>query len=323
MGRHAIASCAALLAAGAILAAQPGQDSGSRRANIAVTSRDQALLRSWDASIDAMARDGELLLSRTRTDTIIAGRTHQRYEQYVHGIRVVGGEVTRQLARGVTMSIFGDLQQVTGVPDRPTLSEDDARRLFAGMATRGVPANRPVELVILPTDDRQFALAYSTHVWTDTGWMQTYLDAEDGHVILQFNDLKRQAAVGTGTGVLGDAKKVSATLEGGRYVADDALRPPTLITYDMQGNLLRTNNYLDGVYVASTSDIANDSDNTWTDGANVDAHVYLGYTYDYYFKRFGRKGLDDRDAPIYALTHPVKRSDINVLSLGRHLPLTC
>jgi len=25
----------------------------------------------------------------------------------------------------------------------------------------------------------------------------------------------------------------------------------------------------------------------------VDAHVYSGYTYDYYFKRRGRRGLDD------------------------------
>jgi thermolysin len=62
------------------------------------------------------------------------------------------------------------------------------------------------------------------------------------------------------------------------------------------------------------SDLANDSDNAWTDGANVDAHAYLGYTYDYYFKRFGRKGLDDRDTPIYAITHPVRRSDLGSLS---------
>jgi len=43
--------------------------------------------------------------------------------------------------------------------------------------------------------------------------------------------------------------------------------------------------------------------------------VYLGYTYDYYFKRFGRSGLDDRNAPIYAITHPVRRSDLATLSL--------
>jgi thermolysin len=84
----------------------------------------------------------------------------------------------------------------------------------------------------------------------------------------------------------------------------------------MQGNLSRTERYLDGFYFPTLGDIANDSDNSWTDGANVDAHVYLGYTYDYYFKRFGRKGLDDRNAPIYAITHPVRRTDLASLPSG-------
>src|SRR4029453_7457512 len=128
-------------------------------------------------------------------------------------------------------------------------------------------------------------------------------------------DLKRQSAVGTGTGVLGDTKKISTRLVSGRYTADDALRPPGLITYDMQGNLARAENYLNGIYVATSSDIASDSDNVWTDTATVDAHVYLGYTYDYYFKRFGRSRLDDRNAPIYAITHPARRSDFLTLSL--------
>jgi Zn-dependent metalloprotease len=200
------------------------------------------------------------------------------------------------------------------VPDRPELSEDAARDVFSAMAVRGMPGPRPLELVILQKDDATYALSYASHVWTREGWMRTYLDARTGEVLLQYNDLKRQAAVGTGTGVLGDTKKISTRLQSGRYLADDALRPPVLITYDMQGNLQRTENYLDGIYVATTSDVASDSDNAWTDTATVDAHVYLGYTYDYYFKRFGRKGLDDRNAPIYAITHPVRRTDLATLS---------
>ena len=47
------------------------------------------------------------------------------------------------------------------------------------------------------------------------------------------------------------------------------------------------------------ADIANDADNVWTDAANVDTHVQLRWTYDYYYKCFGR-GLDDNDAPIYS-----------------------
>ena len=77
----------------------------------------------------------------------------------------------------------------------------------------------------------------------------------------------------------------------------------------MRGNLPRTLNFLNGAVNLNASDFASDSDNQWTDGANVDAHVYAGYTYDYYFKRFGRRGLDNANIRIRSLTHPVNRQD--------------
>ena len=101
-----------------------------------------------------------------------------------------------------------------------------------------------------------------------------------GVVVLEYNDLQKQtAAVGTGTGVLGDTKKISTSSVSGRFMADDALRPPTLVTFDMQGNVFRTESLLFGPYVPTASDVANDADNVWTDVANVDAHVQLGWTY--------------------------------------------
>jgi hypothetical protein len=90
-----------IVAAGALMAAQSSQPAGARRSGVvAVTSQNGALLRSWDATVDAMRRSGELVLSRSRADTVLPGRTHERYEQYVNGVRVVGGEVTRQSAGG-------------------------------------------------------------------------------------------------------------------------------------------------------------------------------------------------------------------------------
>ena len=78
----------------------------------------------------------------------------------------------------------------------------------------------------------------------------------------------------------------------------------------MRGNLTRTINILEGFINPAQSDIASDTDNNWTDTPVVDAHVYLGWTYDYFFKRFGRRGLDNNDRPIRAIVHPVSRSDI-------------
>lgn len=40
----------------------------------------------------------------------------------------------------------------------------------------------------------------------------------------------------------------------------------------------------------------------------------LPQTDDYYFKRFGRHGLDNQDLPITVITHPVRRADLATAS---------
>ena len=71
-------------------------------------------------------------------------------------------------------------------------------------------------------------------------------------------------------------------------MTDDPLRPAAITTYDMKGDLARTLSLLNRSAQASApSDIAADSDNDWTDGAVVDAHVYAGWYYDFISKRFG------------------------------------
>jgi Zn-dependent metalloprotease len=48
---------------------------------------------------------------------------------------------------------------------------------------------------------------------------------------------------------------------------------------------------------------AKDTDNNWTDGAVVDAHSYAGFTYDYYYTRHGRKGIDDHNMNVLSFVH--------------------
>ena len=62
-----------------------------------------------------------------------------------------------------------------------------------------------------------------------------------------------------------------------------------------QGDVSRTLDFLEGTIRLGSSDFATSPNNRWTDGPDVSGHVYAGYTYDYYFKRFGRHGLDDHD----------------------------
>jgi thermolysin len=77
----------------------------------------------------------------------------------------------------------------------------------------------------------------------------------------------------------------------------------------MRGDYIRTLRYLNELIQLTASDLAMDSDNTWTDTAVVDAHVYVGWTYDYYFKRHARRGLDNRDLALVNVVHPVRRQD--------------
>jgi Zn-dependent metalloprotease len=93
-------------------------------------------------------------------------------------------------------------------------------------------------------------------------------------------------------------------------MSEDLLRPPDISTFDMKGDINKVLQFLDGETALGTSDLATQVDNVWTDAAVVDAHAYIGYTYDYYFKRFGRRGLDDNNIPLRTLVHPVRRLDL-------------
>jgi bacillolysin len=80
----------------------------------------------------------------------------------------------------------------------------------------------------------------------------------------------------------------------------------------MRGNPLRTDNFLAGRVMLGTGDLGSDTDNDWTDTAIGDGHIYAGYTYDYYYKRFGRKGLNDANIGLQVIVHPVHRSEFDI-----------
>ena len=96
------------------------------------------------------------------------------------------------------------------------------------------------------------------------------------------------------------------------YTTSDRLRPPAISTYDFRFNVNRLILFLNADGSPSNltaADLGTDADNVWTDGALVDAHAYAGYVYDYYYKRFGRRGLDNADIPVHSITHALRRED--------------
>ena len=267
-------------------------------------------VQQWEPRIERMVRDGDLRLRSITSDALLPGRVHERFDQHHRGLPVVGGDIARE-TDGTTVSIFGLVYSDIDVDTTPALSAEQARQQIEQAAGITISAQREPRLVVLPGDeDGRFDLAYEIHAGSAGHFAVYFIDAHTGATLREMTDLQAQAAVGQGTGVLGDSKKMSASQAGGVYVADDKMRPPQLVTFDLKGNLTRANQLLDAAVQPIESDKATDSDNVWTDGAAVDAHTYLGWTYDYYYLRLNRRGLDDRSAPMLGIVHPVKREDI-------------
>lgn len=281
-----------------------------------------AALRGWDQTIDSMSRAGDLRVRRVDQDSAVAERTHERMDQYYKGVPVRGGDVVRQTERGSTVSIFGTVYEGIALDVTPKLSADDALAVAKRESGVDIAAGRAVEdgillgggngptLMVLPHDDG-YRLVYEVSAFTPRGALQYFIDANNGTIVLTLDAAQRQtSAVGRGTGVLGDPKKMSVTSVAGGFQAADLLRPPILRTYDMRENVARMFDILNFVVPLLVSDRATDTDNDWTDVAAVDAHAHSGYVYDYFFKRHARRGLDGNNVALLSFVHPVNRAAV-------------
>lgn len=266
-------------------------------------------LRAWDTRVTSMLRGGELRVHRVFDDALLPGHQHERLDQYYRGVKVFGADLVRQVAGGQTISVFGVLYSDIGLDTVPRQSEADARAAIERLTGVELGASRGPELMVLPHEGSYF-LTYRARVATPGDITVYFLDANTGDLVLQYSDAKTQSAVGTGIGVLGDRKKLSVRPQSGTYQAEDELRPPAIYTFNMKGNVNRVMDFLNGRVTLSQNDLATDSDNDWRDAATVDAHAYAGYTYDYFYKRFSRTGLDNRNISMASLVHPVRREDL-------------
>ena len=276
-------------------------------------------LRAADAIVDRLRRDRSLRLAASADDPLVPGRTHERLRQYHDGIPIFGAEVTRQAARGVTVSVFGTLHLGVEVETTPALSAADAAGIIERLGDLQPGGSTPPRLLVLPDRERQgiYRLVYEARAFTGTRLMAYYIDAATGDLVWAYNDLKTQrptlpcdqCAVGEGLGVKSDVKKISVTAVGGTFLAHDRLRPADVFTFDMAGDPLRTQAVLDGTGPLFDADLASDTDNRWTDGASVDAHVGAGWTFDYLYHRFGRRSLNNENVRILSLVHPIRRAD--------------
>jgi len=283
-----------------------GASAQGRPTALAVSRADAEVLRTVDAQIDASLRSGALRLRGIERDAMLADRQNERLDQYVRGVRIVGGDLTRQSGPDGTVSAFGLLHTGVEIDVTPGLSAERARDAIASAAS-GELLSDAAELVVLPLSDG-YHLAYFGQAIAGLEIVNVYVDANSGALLHQYTDFRNE--IGTGRGAYGDEKKMSARPVSGAFIADDPMRPSPITTYDMAGNLTRLTTVLNRQTSLVPGDIASDNDNVWTDSTVVDAHVYAGWYYDYLFHRFGRRGIDDRNLRMAVFTHPVRLADI-------------
>ena len=307
--RTLLVALAAVLGATLVQVASFAQAVPQIRSLSTTSATGSPSLRDSDRTVTALARSGVLVRQAAFGDVLVPGRHHERFQQTVNGVPVWASTLTRQSDEsGVAVSILGDLyEELESVRTEPTISAEEARHIAATDAGVELGSVR-APLYVLVTE-RGPRLVYVVRTALPTlKIFQYFIDAVSGSIVEKRDDVKRQS-VGTGLGVFGGEKKISTTLQGGTYVAADAMRPPVLDTFNMRGDILSVDRYLNGLRPLFASDYASDSDNRWTDPAVVDAHVHSGWTYDYLFKRFGRLGLDDRNLPISNIVHPANFND--------------
>jgi bacillolysin len=301
------AAVAALAAFVLMIDIGSAQQPSSSMLRIAATTVNE--LRTWDQLVTAQLRTGDLRMLHVDQDPALPTRVVERMQQFYQGVPVFGAQIVRDSDGGVAQSIFGEVPQGLNLDVRPVLSATAAERVALDLGGAGATLLRRPELVILAETRVGPRLAYMTVVSAKPAVFRLFVDANTGVELLRFSELQSQSAVGTGQGLVGGTKKMSVRPQAGTFVADDRLRPPVLTTYDLRGNLIRADSVIFDGAPLFPSDLATDSDNQWTDIPTVDAHAYIGWTYDYYFKRHGRRGLDNRDRPILTIVNGVRRED--------------
>ena len=277
--------------------------------SVAAGHADLDLLRRWDATVDAMARTGDLVAVSRVHEPSLEGRTHEYLAQHHAGIRVHNGGVSRQLDRsGATVSLFGTLHEGLAVDTTPALSAAEVVALLEQMHGGGVLAGGLPRLTILPLPGG-YALTYRVPM-SDLRFY--FADADDGRVLHTRDGAMPRSAVGAGAGYKGDRKKLSTTLAGSRFEARDTLRPGESVTLDAASDKSRLDRLLmehmleglpEGEPLWTANDIAADADNEWDDPEVVDVHAHTGWTYDYLFRRHGWKGLDGDNGRILSIVN--------------------
>lgn len=227
-----------------------------------------------------------------------SGITHTKLDQTINGIKVFGQQMIVHEQNGELSGVTGSYLALT--PDHKRASFTEAQAIEKAVDGATLSSAPTAELVYFPKGDRAL-LTYRisfTSLGTDApARYDVFVSAENGSIVEKINKLDHIAAVGTGVGVLGDTKSVNTNYRNGTYYLEDISRP----MYTTNGGMIRTREMVNGVVKDMT-----DADNVWNlarQRAGVDAHVYAGITYQWYYDNVGRNSINGAGGTIDSIVH--------------------
>ena len=152
-----------------------------RPTSVAATRAASGELRAVDELVDQMIRSRALVLTEIQRDPLMPDRQHERLEQFLRGVRVIGGDLTRQIASDGTVSVFGMLHGGVDLDLTPALSAERARAAIA-RAVSGDAFGADPELVVLPMSDG-YHLAYFGQATAGVEILNVFVDATSGALL--------------------------------------------------------------------------------------------------------------------------------------------
>jgi len=229
-----------------------------------------------------------------------SGLSQTRYQQYVNGARVYGGQLTIWKNKsGGQIAVIGSHYPKLAPTNRVKVGGLQARAAAVRQVGAGGTFNSDV--LINPVNGRLF---YKFEVRRfDSRWVM-WIDASTGATLRKFNALAHHETVSDpGIGVKGDTKQIDTT-----FISS---------THALQSGDNRQKTYDARNRTALPGRLFTDVDGTWNNTsrtspgqrAGVDAHYYANVTDDFYRSQFNRNSLNNSGMQMVSTVHYSKNYD--------------
>jgi hypothetical protein len=162
---------------------QPGAPSSAHPGLERIVAETDAQRAEWATRLTRMVRVGALRLREQRTAS--PSQRDQWYIQMHKGVPVEGGEVWSRTDGATLVAAEGTIYRDITADPVPKLTRREILDAIAALEPGTLGPSRPPDLVVLPTAEGGYALAYRARVFSGTTLTTYYLDAATGAVVLK------------------------------------------------------------------------------------------------------------------------------------------